>query len=214
MMYIAFIILGLIVNFVINYYQLRENKINKKDIIKINVIQIIFLVLGSKILDTLVNYGYYTYYNIFQVITSGYMFYGGMILSIFYLYAYCKIKHIDLVIVFKIILPNILLLYAIWKMGCFFNKCCVGINGFPIQIVESIICIIAYCIISKRSKALSKIYLTCIIFGLMRIFAFLLRKDINMQNLIVNEMISSAILLAGVIIFCYNKKLNKKHSND
>ena len=95
------------------------------------------------------------------------------------------------------ILSHMLILYACWKIGCFSNNCCVGINNFPIQIIESIICIILYYII-RISKIRKKISIICIIFGITRIVTFLLRNKISFNNLIINEVISICILLIGI----------------
>lgn len=130
------------------FYEYPDLEINFpikiKDNILINVIQSITLILGSKILDFFVNYKYYVQYNIIQAIHSGYMFYGGMILSIYAVYIFCKIKCINSKNIFEIIVPNIILLYSICKLGCFFNKCCGGICNFPLPLVESIICFIVF----------------------------------------------------------------------
>lgn len=196
-LYIVFIFSGLIINFILNFCQFRNEKLNIKENIIINVLEIIGLILGSKLLDIIVNYKYYIYYDILQSIYIGYMFYGGMILAIALIFLYCTLKNINIINVFEIVLPNMLILYACWKIGCFSNNCCVGINNFPIQIIESIICIILYYII-RISKIRKKISIICIIFGITRIVTFLLRNKISFNNLIINEVISICILLIGI----------------
>ena len=206
-LYIISIGIGLIINATVNYYALKSNGIKaKKNFINIIIIQIFTIILGSKILDLFVNYRYYIYYDMFQAISSGYMFYGGVILSICAMIIYCKIEEINLDDMFKAIIPNILLLYAFCKIGCFFNKCCIGIHDFPIQLVESIICFMSYFVILKKLKTLNKVYVSCMVFGIVRFATFLLRSNISVINLIVNEIISVCIVFIGIALFLKERR--------
>ena len=208
-LYIIFIGIGLITNAIVNYYTLKSNEIKTKENLIINIIQLITIILGSKILDFFVNYRYYIYYDLFQVIYSGYMFYGGIMLFICAIIIYCKIKEINLEDIFKVIIPNFLLLYAFCKIGCFFNKCCIGIYDFPIQLMESILCFISYFIILKNLKTLNKVCYSCMIFGIIRLASFLLRSNIDVINLVVNEIISICIILIGIVSFLRYKLKSK-----
>jgi len=208
-LYIIIVLLAIVVNLIITYVLLRKKSFKKENCLWIVFIQSICFVIGSKLLDIWVNYKYYFYYNIEEAIRSGYMFYGGMFLGILYIFLYCKIKELNYKAIFEVVIPNFLLFFAICKIGCFLNNCCTGIFDFPIQIVESIICIITYLIIMKKESSQKSIYWTCVSFGLIRAITFLLRSDLNMRNLIVNEVISIGILIFGIGLLIRNREIKK-----
>ena len=66
-------------------------------------------------------------------------------------------------------MPNLVLIYSISKIGCFFSGCCKGVllsNGknLPIQLIESIINFVIYIIIIKNYKNFKNSYqLMCIV---------------------------------------------------
>lgn len=205
-LYVFFIGLGLIVNAIINYYFLKKNELKIKDNVSIVSLQLVTIVLGSKILDRIINYKFYIYYDLYESLRVGYMFYGGLILSIITIIIYCKNKSLNINQTLKIVIPNYLLLYSICKMGCFFNKCCIGIHGFPIQLAECIICFVTYFIVMRNIKEDDRIYTSCILFGILRMISFFLKANIDKDNLITNEVISGLIVMSGIILFMIHKK--------
>ena len=203
-MYVFLNFLGLIVNAILNYIQLEEIKSKTK--VKILILELTSILLGSKILDFIINYKFYDIYLWEDALKKGYMFYGGILLAIILIYLYCKIEEINTKYVLNILIPNILVTYGICKIGCFFNGCCVGINDIPIQIIECIICLSFY-VFLKISKTEKIVAYCCILFGIIRILDFALRKEIIASNLVVNELISSIIFMVGVVGIIITRKM-------
>lgn len=204
--YIVLMTLGLIMNFILNCYNFKRRKIKNKHIMCINIMQGIMLILGCKILDIIVNFKYYIYKDLIESTLSGYMFYGGIILSNIYIFLYCKIEDINIIDIFSNICPNTLVLYSIWKIGCFVNGCCNGINNFPIQLCESALCLLLYVLISKNKKGSWIIAMYYISFGIIRAIAFMFRDEIDISNLIVNEIISICFILWGIFYYSVSKR--------
>lgn len=202
MMYLLLNSLGIGIYIVLNYYQIKN--INKRDKIILIGMGVLSIILGSKILDYLVNNKYYNEYGIVESIEIGYMFYGGIIFNTVSTILFCKIQGIDTRKALEIILPNMLLMYGICKIGCYFNNCCSARYGIPIQLIEFGICSIVYLIMLIRKKE-KKISTVCIIFGLIRIMDFALRSEISISNYIINELISLLILFMGLIL---RKRIN------
>ncbi|MBR3134427.1 MAG: prolipoprotein diacylglyceryl transferase [Clostridia bacterium] len=194
--------LGLVINYILNFIQL--NKVKNRLII--SIITLACIILGSKILDYIVNYRFYEFYNFEEVLKNGYMIYGGIITAIVEVNLYCYLNKIETKKVFDVIIPNMLIMYSIFKIGCFINGCCIGKYDIPIQLIESIVCFIVYRIINKYFNN-DKISVTCIGFGFIRILDFIMRKQIMLDNLIINEIISIFILVFGIY---YYRKNNQK----
>ena len=131
--YYFILFLAFLFNFII-FYILSKNKLEKIDYLGLFIINILGFAIGSKILSLFDNHLNFTITNF---LNSGYTFTGGIIGSIFFVFLYCKRYNINFNNTFKnflIIYPNI---YAICKVGCFFNNCCGG--KIPIQIIESLL---------------------------------------------------------------------------
>lgn len=127
-------------------------------------------------------------------------------------------------------LPSILLMYAIGKLGCFFVGCCHGIkyNGifnvvynyslvalkgislFPIQIVEFFVFIIIFIIFflkTRKHKCNTRdIALLFIICGSSKFLLDYLRISHIRKILSVNQFISILFVIVGILLLLKNKK--------
>lgn len=201
--YLLIISIGLIVYSIVNYVLLNRININKIDIIIINILEISSIFLGSKILDIIVYYNEYVNYDLKKIIFIGFMINGGIILRIIVIYLYSIIRNINIKKLFNILIPNILLMYSILKIGCFINGCCMGIHNIPLPIIESVIYFIIYIIIIKLNN---KIEISCISFGMLRLLSFLIREDITNNSLIINTIISIVLIIIGLFIIYKDKR--------
>ncbi|MDO4963747.1 MAG: prolipoprotein diacylglyceryl transferase [bacterium] len=199
--YVCIVIIGLIINFIINYFELKKT-LKFKLSLSIALINSLFMVLGCKALDMIINFKYYEDFYSLSFITNGYMFYGGILAVILSETLFCKIENLSTEDVIKTILINDILLYSIWKIGCFYNGCCAGIVKVPIQLVESIVTLLLY-IYEKIQK--SSFFNIIITFSIIRIIAFIFRKDIDAFNFYTNIIISIIIICSSIFI-----KISKK----
>ncbi len=209
MLHLIITLFGLIVFNCIVFFELRSIKGERRNSIIICMMLSTTIVLGCKLLSILINI-YISFSKPYINIFSGYMFYGGVILSIISILCYCKIRKIDYKVYLNAIIPNLLLLYSIWKIGCLVANCCVGINGFPLQLVESFLCINIYVYVKNVYANLDQVFVICFLFGCIRCCSFLLRDEIELISLIINEIISVAILFVGFKMCQKYKTFNNK----
>lgn len=195
-MYILFNVISLIINYILNFLYLNKTTIIKNDIFVILILECFGLIIGSKIFDIVINYKYYLNYNFYEIVTSGFMFYGGVLYAMFVVLIYCKQKKIETIDVFNSIVVNVLLLYSVCKLGCFFNHCCNGINAFPIQLVESAASFIVYIFLIKMEEN-KKIALSCLFFGIIRFVIFFFRYNISINSIVFNQFISIIFIIVG-----------------
>ena len=204
-MHITIVILGIIVSSLISWVQLKSKNVKGKDICTILALQTIGLVAGSKLLDLIMNFDAHKNQDFITNINAGYMFYGGFLLAMLLVAVYTKRKKIENVNL--IVFNNIVVLYAIWKIGCFVSGCCSGISNFPLQITETIICFAIYVGLNLIKK--SEYILT--IFGIERYLSIILRDRIDIGDLIVNILISSCLIVITLAINIRKNKLNARN---
>lgn len=204
-MHAGIIVFGIITNCIINGFQLRNKKIKTKEICVIQLLQIIGLTIGSKLLDLIMNFNEYIDRSFETNINVGFMFYGGMVLAMLLVAIYTKIKKIENVNL--TVFNNIVILYAIWKLGCFVSGCCSGISQFPLQPVETISCLAIYVglsLIKKREYILT-------LFGVERFASIILRDQMEIDDLIVNMLITSFLIVITLAINIRQKKIKSKN---
>lgn len=92
----------------------------------------------------------------FASVSYGFVYYGGLLGFLCGLAIGTQISDADNRKTLFYMFPCIPLFHAVGRIGCFFSGCCYGINGFPIQLVESginiIIFIILCCILNRDKK--------------------------------------------------------------
>lgn len=204
-MHIGIIIFGIIVNCIVNCFQLNAKKIKTKDICVILLLQIIGLTIGSKLLDLIMNFNEYIDRSLENSINVGFMFYGGMILAMLLVAIYTRIKKLENINL--TVFNNIVILYAIWKLGCFVSGCCGGISQIPLQPVETISCLAIYVGLSLIKK--SEYILT--LFGVERFASIILRDRMEIDDLIVNMLITSCLIVITLAINIRQKKMKSKN---
>ncbi len=204
-MHITIVILGIIVTSLISGFQLRNKNVKIKEICAILILQMGSLVIGSKLLDFIMNFDIYKGQDFITNINVGYMFYGGFLLAMLLVAVYTKKKKIENINL--IVFNNMVVLYAIWKFGCFVDGCCAGINQFPLQVFETIICLAIYVglILTKNDEYILTI------FGVERFISIILRDRIEINDLIVNMLITSCLIVITLAINIRQKKIKSKN---
>ena len=161
-LYYIFIAIALVSNFIISIINKNNQIFNKKTVILCCSFETIGIVIGAKLLDIIIN-----------IFINGFIFFGGIFGAIFGIYLFSKIFKKNFTKLCEMLMPNLVLIYSISKIGCFFSGCCKGVllsNGknLPIQLIESIINFVIYIIIIKNYKnfknSYQKIGFTCMFF--------------------------------------------------
>lgn len=203
--YLLCIFTALLLNIVISaIIGIKRYKIKLKTILTCVIIETIGIILGAKLLDIIINYDVYLNINkegIISRLTSGYIFIGGALGAILFISIYSIIVQKDLEELCRVLIPNLLLVYSISKLGCFFAGCCSGIsiNGhtLPIQLIEVIAYFLIYIYIMKTKKH-DKIFLTCIVFGITRFLVEFLREPTSNMPITITQILSIFIIVLTI----------------
>lgn len=224
-------ILSIIIGLIVVYIYAKKEKFTKEEL----MVFIIFIGLG-----TIYGAKYYTFFTNptkynghFDFIRVGQSSYGALIGIILMLFLYSKLFKKRFKDLMYIITPPIPLMYGIGKIGCFLAGCCYGIKYdgplsitynysisapkgislFPIQIVETIVFILIFLYINKKTKKEKNknkiIGLTFIICGVAKFLLDYLRMSHTGIILSSNQIVSIVFILSGILILL-NKKLRRK----
>lgn len=208
LIYIVFMLFDFIICTVLNYINLKKEKIKSKDIFKIIFLNLIGIIIGSKILDFYIFYNYYLKEDVLSMLFVGWMFMGGAIFSICLIEVYCYIKKYKATDILGIITKNLILFYGLGKIGCFMNGCCSGIeyngtlnilNKIPLQILESIYCMCWYFYIQTNKISLHKkiFWYSLIALGSEKIIFIWFRDSNETLTILVNVIISIILISIG-----------------
>ena len=172
--------------------------------------------------------------------TDGFVVYGGIIGGILTGYIYCRIKKLDFLRYFDLMMPSIALGQGFGRIGCFLAGCCYGRetacplsviftnsdfapNGIPLiptQIYSSLLDFLLFCVllyIAKHKKADGQVAAAYLIFySVGRFIMEFFRGDMirgNVGVLSTSQFISIFTGIAGIILFIFTEKWNKNKEN-
>ena len=218
--YVIVIFIDAILCSTINLVQLKKENLKYKEIFTLIILNIIGIIIGSKILDYVVLYRYYVNNDILSSLTKGWMFYGGVVLSVCLTGLFCCIKQYKFERIIGIIFSNLILFYGIGKIGCFVNNCCYGLeyfgpfnisNQFPIQIFESLYCFTFYSYLQIKKKIQDfnnekLLYSSMIILGIEKLFFMPFRGNSEVVSNCLNAIIATTFITIGIIEIKKNDK--------
>lgn len=176
-----------------------------------------------------------------RIMQGGFVFYGGLIGGILGILVYSKIFKVSFKKLIFILVPTTPILHSIGRIGCLCAGCCygqeyhgfghivfhsnkystvpIGMEVFPTQIVESIVCFIIFILILityKRFKGTYKsIALYSVLYSVARFIIEFYRADSArgiILGLSTSQWISIVLFVIGIVLFVYsdNKKELKK----
>ena len=237
------IAMGAIIANVVALFMVKRLKRDVNDFILVEAYCLMGAFIGSKLLYLIVSYkeidwsriGDLSYFN--TIMSSGFVFYGGLIGAILLAYFMCKLHKIN---AFSYIRTFIFLLpfaHAFGRVGCFMAGCCYGIpyNGFgavvyprggiapsgirilPIQLIEAVfLMVIALTIIILQVKRelFYTVELYLILYGVLRFILEYFRYDEIRGNYGVfstSQWISVAMVIIGVAsVIIHNNRYKRK----
>lgn len=108
--------------------ELRAKKYKLKDdtIIDIAIIAGIGGFLGAKVLYIIVEFDTFIKNPLGVLGSSGFVVYGGIIFGVLFNFLYCRLKHLNFLEYFDIVMPEIALAQGFGRLGCFLAGCCYG----------------------------------------------------------------------------------------
>lgn len=153
--------------------------------------------------------------------SKGYAFLGAPILGFTALWIYFKNIRVHFLSGADYIFPFLILYQVFGRIGCFFNRCCYGIEAdlpwsviflrdsiprHPTQIYSAILLFLIFLIVKTNGKLLNKkrgaaFFAIIFLYGLYRFFIEFLRADTEavFGFLKISHMVSIAIILTGIL---------------
>lgn len=146
--------------------------------------------------------------DILNFIYSGYSFIGGYIGILIYLYLYQKFTKTKKIDVMTLLIPSVLIMYSILKIGCYVKGCCYGRIDIPVQIIETITNFLAYLFIVLLHKSKKEfVGYSLISFGLLRFVISLFRVFNSIYTLIFIELFCALLMFVGFNILKSKKEI-------
>lgn len=236
------IVIGLVCAFLIGYYLCKKTNLNTDDFIIICAYLIAFGFLGAKLLYIIVSFRTTDFRLVFKslktfnyYISSGFVFYGGIIGGLFALFLVKKFYKLDVREYCKAIVPSLCIAHSFGRIGCSLAGCCHGkittgklyfiykqsiaapnnVKLFPIQGIEAIsvliIGIICTFLVLRRSKVRVE-YLYMLSYAMLRFILEFFRGDQERGFFLIfstSQIISLLfIIMVSIIILHNSKRLN------
>lgn len=178
--YGLFASIGLFAMMLITY--VRNKKLDFIEFLSLEISMVIGAILGSKLLFIVTQIPdiiehFTVRYMLEKIVTSGFVFYGGLFGAIFGCIIFSRIKKMDTKEILNFVAPGYAMFHAFGRIGCFFAGCCYGKKaswGFalwdepgvlriPIQLIESIflfgLTVVLLIIERKDKNNIFKIYM-------------------------------------------------------
>lgn len=129
--YYTLINLGIIIGFIVFYFLSKKENIEKNTSIDIAIIISLTAYFGAKLFHIIFeNFNFYIE-NPIEILyfwKSGYVYYGGILASILFVYIYAKIKRLDVFKIFDLLSIGVSLGTGIGRIGCLLQGCCYGVK--------------------------------------------------------------------------------------
>ena len=207
--YGAFVAFGFAVAAFLIYHRAISFGINKNDTIDLLVLMLVTGIVGARLLYVFINLGYYLANpsEVIDLSKGGLVWYGGFFAAIASAALYIRKKKMGFENTMDLVTPYIALAQAFGRVGCFLNGCCYGFNGYPIQLLSSIILVIIFIILRSwqdRRRFKGEIALGyCMLYSLKRFGVEFFRADNPriILGLTMSQIISLFVLIAAVTIF-------------
>ena len=206
------IALGFILAMILGEYRAKKLGLKDESVIDIAIIAGLTGFAGAKLLFIIVEFDSFIK-NPKEVLgSSGFVVYGGIIAGVLCSMLYCKIKKINFLEYFDLIMPEIALAQGFGRIGCYLAGCCYG-RVIHMIILIAVAHFIGYTIRKKDGRKLVLPaggigYLYMILYGIGRFLIEFLRNDYRGEIgiLSTSQFISIFFIAAGVVLLIIGKK--------
>lgn len=121
------IAIGVIVAYTVGEYRAKKQGLSTDELFWITISCLVGGVIGAKLLFILVEIkAIIADPSILLNITHGFVVYGGIIGGIGVGYLYCKIRKLEFLKYFDLVMPSIAIAQGFGRVGCMFAGCCYG----------------------------------------------------------------------------------------
>lgn len=226
------IAIGFLFAILLAVYRSKRSGLNTDMIFGLAIYGIIGGFAGAKLLFVAIEIkNIYLHPSILLDLPNGFVVFGGLIGGILTGYLYCRIKKVDFIEYFDLVVPSIALAQGFGRIGCFLAGCCYGretnsslgivfkdslyapngVRLIPTQIISSIgdflivIILLFYARRKRQNGKLAGLYL--ILYSVGRFFIEMLRDDPRgfIGILSSSQIISIFTLIFGLFLFNLSK---------
>lgn len=212
-LYAPIIIVSIIIGMIYIYKNLKNEGVKKNNILLFFIMYISFALIFGKMYTMITS-------DDINILTSGLSSYGGLIGVVL------------ASIIFELMLPlkgvvkkysilSLPLVYGLSKIACFISGCCGGIpyDGlfkvkyphmlnvwqFPIQIVETIVCLIVFFICSRFKNNKNINYIVMLLVSIIKFSLDFLRYDYVKIAITSNQIFSIILLVVTIVVYLFNR---------
>lgn len=233
------IALGILACIAMGMYRARKKSMNDEAVLDIAIFGVLFGFVGAKALYVIVEFPSFLKEPMSVLGSEGFVVYGGIIAGVVAAIIYCRIKHLNFLEYFDLLIPSVALAQGFGRIGCFLAGCCYGketsafwgitfpegslapsgVKLIPTQLLSSagdfliMFLLLAY---SKHSKKTGNVgFLYMLLYGVGRFFLEFLRSDDRgtVGMLSTSQFISIGIVLLALLLFFKDKLFPKKTQN-
>ena len=207
--YGAFVALGFAAAAFLIYRRAAHFGIDKDNAMDLVILMLVSGVVGARLFYVLLNMAYYRAnpYEIINLSRGGLVWYGSFFAAIGSAVIYIKRRKIGFLNAMDLIVPYIALAQAFGRAGCFFNGCCYGLDGIPIQLYSSFLLVVIFVLLvywQDRRRFKGEIALGyCMLYPLKRFGVEFFRGD-NLRifsGLTISQVISLFVFIIAALIF-------------
>ena len=117
---------GFILAMLLAEYRAKKLGLREESVIDITIIAGLSGFLGAKLLYVIVEFDAFVKNPKAVLGSSGFVVYGGIIAGVLCCILYCKIKKLNFLEYFDLVMPEIALAQGFGRIGCFLAGCCYG----------------------------------------------------------------------------------------
>ena len=212
-LYPIIIVLSIIIGMVYVYKNIRKEGVKQKEVLLYFVMYITFALIFGKMYTMFTS-------NSNNILTAGLSSYGGLIGVVLASIIFEMMLPLNGVVK-KYSILSLPLVYGLSKIACFISGCCGGIPyegifkvkyphmlniwQFPIQIVETITCLLVFFICSRFKNNKNINYIVLILVSIIKFSLDFLRYDHVKIAITSNQIFSIILLVITVIVYLFNK---------
>lgn len=234
--------IGIIAAYLLAEYRAKKKEMNAEVLLGLTIWCVLGGFLGSKLL--------YALTKIQDIIkdpsaigdlASGWVVYGGIIGGVLVAIIFCKIKKLDFLKYFDLVIPSVALAQGFGRIGCIFAGCCYGRetdshfgmvfhesayapNGIalvPTQAISSILNFLHFFLLlflSRKFKTPGRVGASYIIlYSIGRFILEFYRGDLergSVGTFSTSQFISIFTVIAGILLFVFTGLMKKKESTE
>ena len=236
--YALFACIGLLCMMLLVYFRIQRIEIEFKKYLLLILCVAVGVGIGSKLLFIITKIPDiatdFTWQKTLQIIiTSGFVFYGGLFGAIMGLYIFAKVSGLSFGMLANITVPSFPLFHMWGRIGCFFAGCCYGkeaswgialesdpgVPRIPIQLIESgcnlgILLILLYLEKTKRDNG-RLLYIYLCLYSICRLILEIFRGDVIRgiwAGVSTSQWISIGLFVASSFFLWTQKSVSKTYT--